>query len=336
MVFDVTPEMFESGLPVAVLIARNVDNARTVPELLAYRRAMGQRLAAYWKQRSIATHPVIREYQRIHELVGAAKQQSAPEKLISYVGRNRDFTASGAVVDCYNIVSARTLLSIGAHDLERLTLPVTLRRTTAGDLFVPLGQSEPQQLAGEYGYVDPHGRVICRLDVLQCEHTKVTRESRHIIFFLQGNRLLPATVLLKGAWLLAEMISVFCGGSVELVSFFDVGSTVNRALDKPSIPIEAFRQLNLQTATLLEATPLSSLPALSVVTLQTQSPLQSLVPSAALPEQVSGQTVLVATDLHPLTVADKQFTSYLLTLYTETEVTLPEVATTIAAGRRLS
>jgi hypothetical protein len=54
------------------------------------------------------------------------------------------------------------------------------------------------------------------LDVLQCEHRKVTPESHNIIFFLQGNRFLPASLLLKGAWLLAEMIARFCGGTVEI------------------------------------------------------------------------------------------------------------------------
>src|SRR5262249_54170481 len=149
------------------------------------------------------------------------------------------------VVDCYNIVSARTLLSLGAHDLDKLALPITLRTTTPQDIFVPLGATAPQPLAEEYAYVDSRGSIICRLDVLQCEATKTTRESRDIVFFFQGNNYLPATVLLKGIWLLAEMVTSFCGGTAEVVSFFDAAATMNTIPLKPPISIETFKQLNL-------------------------------------------------------------------------------------------
>ena len=115
-----------------------------------------------------------------------------------------------AAVDCYNIVSARTLLSIGAHDLDHLDLPITLRRIVDTDFFQPLGTGETQRLTGEYGYVDKNGYVICRLDVLQCEWSKVTKDTRSAAFFLQGNRRLTSATLLKGSWLLAEMLTKFC------------------------------------------------------------------------------------------------------------------------------
>ena len=51
---------------------------------------------------------------------------------------------------------------------------------------------------GEYAYVDPQGRIICRLEALQCDYSKVTHESRNVVFFLQGNRYLSPAVLLKG------------------------------------------------------------------------------------------------------------------------------------------
>src|SRR5262249_49285917 len=152
--------------------------------------------------------------------------------------RHRDLNPIGPVVDCYNLVSARTLLSLGGHDLDRLATPVTLRRCTADDVFVPLGKTEEARLSGEYGYVDPHGRVICRLEVLQGDYSKATRESRNVLFILQGNRCLPAPVLLKGTWLLAEMIEKFCGGRVELVDFHDAGPGERAAAAKLPLSVE--------------------------------------------------------------------------------------------------
>lgn len=335
MLLDVAPNILEMGLSAAVLVARNVDNTRTVPELIAYRRAAGRRLAAYWKNRSISAHPVIREYHRAHEKFGALEEPPAPEKLITYVRRNRDFTASGAVVDCYNIVSARTLLSIGAHDLDKLTLPITLRITTPQDVFIPLGETAPGTLSEEYAYVDSRGSIICRLDVLQCEHTKTTKESRNIAFFLQGNKYLPATALLKGAWLLSELVTSFCGGTTEIVSFFDASPTLHTTTMKPHISFETFKHLNLLKGTVLRARPLSNLAALSTVTVQTKREIEALALSSVLPDQVVGQQVIVATDLHPLVTAGETYASYLLTLHKEEFAAPLQIDAAIPDGERL-
>lgn len=335
MFLDVAPNLLEMGLSVAALVARNVDNSRTAPELIAYRRAVGRQLATFWKNRSITAHPAVREYHRVHERFGAAGEPPAPEKLITYVRRNRDFTASGAVVDCYNIVSSRTLLSIGAHDLDKLSAPVTLRLTTPADVFVPLGETEPQPLSEEYAYVDTRGSIICRLDVLQCEHTKTTRESHDIAFFLQGNRYLPASILLKGAWLLSEMVTSFCGGAVELVGYFDAPPTLPAASMKPHIPVETFKRLRLQTGTILRSGPLPNFPALSAVTVRTNGEVTALGLSSVLTERSVGRKAVVATGLHPLVIAGETYTSYVPTLHREAAAAPLHVDADIPDGKGL-
>jgi DNA/RNA-binding domain of Phe-tRNA-synthetase-like protein len=336
MFLNVASELSGIGLSAAVLVARNVVNTRTLPELIAYRRFAGRQLAAYWKNRSVSTHPCIREYHRVHEQFGAFDESPAPEKLITYVRRNRDFMAAEAVVDCYNIVSARTLLSIGAHDLDKLAAPITLRTTTPQDVFVPLGQTMPQRLPGEYAYVDPHGSIICRLDVLQCEQTKVTRESRDIVFFLQGNGFLPAATLLKGAWLLSEMVTVFCGGTVELVNFFAAPAASPPDLPpKPRVAFEAFKHLSLHKGTILGVKQLHNLPDLSAVTVRTTSEIQSLALSSPLATQAAGQEVIVATGLHPLATAGETFTACLPILQRGTSAALAQVTTDLPDGARL-
>jgi DNA/RNA-binding domain of Phe-tRNA-synthetase-like protein len=333
MLLDVAPRLLELGLSTAALVARNVNNTRTVPELIAYRRAVGRKLAAHWKNRSISAHPAILEYHRLHQLFGVEDEPPAPEKLITYVRRNRDFTASGSVIDCYNVVSARTLLSIGAHDLVKLSLPITLRTTTPQDVFIPLGETAAKTLSEEYAYVDPQGSVICRLDVLQCEHTKTTRDTLEIAFFLQGNRSLPAAVLLKGAWLLSEMVTTFCGGTVELVDFFDGGPVAPAVTMKPKISFETFKHLKLQKATVKDVSPLPNLAALSAVTVQAKDQIEALIPSSAL---AGGQEeVLVATDLHPIAVAGKTFTAYVPSLHRGDLATALQVEAEIPNGERL-
>lgn len=335
MYLEVTENLIRAGLSAAALIARDVDNSRTSPELVAYRASVGRRLASYWKNRSVTTHPVIREYHRVHKEFGELSETPAPEKLITYVRRNRDFTASGAVVDCYNMVSARTLLSIGAHDLDQIALPVTLRPATTLDSFVALGTTEPRVFPHEYAYVDAQNRIICRADVLQCEQTKTTRDSRNIILFLQGNQYLSGTTLLKGAWLLSELITRFCGGKVELVSFFDAHSNFTELPSKPLVPFETFKLLRLTKARLLAAKPLTSLPALSCVTLDTGAEVKALALTSMLPTQPAHQDVIVALDLHPLVIDGESFTSYLPALHNSLGSSPPAIDGAIPNGTQL-
>lgn len=310
MLLDVNADLLELGLSACALVARGVDNTRTPPELVAYRKQAGQRLAAHWKNRSVSAHPAVAEYHRVHELFGALGQPPAPEKLITFVRRRRDFTAAGALVDCYNVVSARTLLSIGAHDLARFDAPITLRRCTDADTFVPLGQAGPVPVAGEYAYVDASRRVICRLEVLQGEHSKVTPASRDVAFFLQGNRLLPPAVLLKGAWLLAEMIRTFCGGTVELVDFHAGPAPAVPPPGKPLVALDAFRKMSLRVGTVVRAERNPALGALSTVTVRLDRDIEALALTAALPPDLAGRQVLVATGLHPLAAGGRAYAAY--------------------------
>jgi DNA/RNA-binding domain of Phe-tRNA-synthetase-like protein len=334
MILAVAPEMRELGLSTAVLVARGLDNTKTPPELLAYRRAAGQRLAGHWRNRSISAHPAIREYHRVHEMFGVSDEAPAPEKLILYVRRNRDFTSAGAVVDCYNIVSARTLLSIGAHDLDRLDLPITLRRITETDVFQPLGTVETKRVAGEFGYIDMNGRVICRLDVLQCEWSKVIKDTRSVALFVQGNRCLSPAMLLKGSWLLAEMVTKFCGGEIELVDFLDAGSPAPSEMVKPQITIEAFKHMTLETGTVVRVTPINGL-SLSVVTVRTTVEIDALAPQGATEAATAGQKVAVAVGLHPLVVAGQTFTAYLPTLHVAGGTSVTPIVNSIPEGKRL-
>lgn len=220
----VSPELLQLGLSTSVVVARGVESSRNPPELVAYRRAVGRQLGAYWKNRSLSTHPALQEYERVHRLFGVADAPAAPEKILRYVRRHQDFTATGAVVDSYNIASARTLLSIGAHDLAKLKTPVTLRRVEAEDVFIPLDATSPRSCAGEYAYVDPDRQVICRMEVLQGNHSKVDSGSRDVVFFLQGNAALSSQELLAGSWLLVELIETFCHGKAELVEFLEANT----------------------------------------------------------------------------------------------------------------
>lgn len=216
---SVSPELLDLGLSTAVVIARGIDANRPSRAFIEYRRRCAGELASYWKNRSISQIPAFREYERLHRLFGVEDEPAAPEKLLRFVRRNYDFTGAGVVVDCYNLVSAKTLLSIGAHDLARLQAPVVLRRVENGDTFVPLNETAHVNCQGEYAYVATGGQIICRMEVLQGKDTRVEATSRDVVFFLQNNQRIGIGDLLTGSWLLVEILERYCGCKAELVEF---------------------------------------------------------------------------------------------------------------------
>ena len=322
MVLQVDSELLQAGLASSAVVARGIDNTKISAELIAYRRHVGKRLASFWKKRSLADDPGLAGYQQAHAAYGVEDEPSAPEKLVMYVRRNKDFTSTGAIVDCYNIVSARTRLSIGAHDLDKLATPVTLRVCTDQDTFEPLKLNELQEetppVAGEYGYVDPDGRVICRMDILQCEYSKTTRDTRDAVFFLQANSNLSAAALLKGSWLLAEMLERFTGAKTELVNFYDGfsdtgGGAKTSGRGKPTIEFDEFKGLDLRKGGVAEVSPLDGMPALSAVTVAVgDGEVRALTPTSALPSDASGQGVVVVCGLNPIAAGGQTFDAYLL------------------------
>ncbi|MGH8057880.1 MAG: hypothetical protein ACREOH_11705, partial [Candidatus Entotheonellia bacterium] len=195
--------------------------------------------------------------------------------------------------------------------------------------------TEEHRLPGEYAYVDRQGRIICRLEALQGDYSKVTHDSRNVVFFLQGNRHLAPAVLLKGSWLLAEMIETFCGGTVELVDFFDAGPVVPVGWNKPQISFETFKRSNLHKGTALRAEPLPGMAALSVVTVRLEEEVEALVPSSTVPERLAGQAVIIATGLHPIALAGKRFTAYVLSANAEPGGNTLQVESAIPDGKQL-
>ena len=120
------------------------------------------------------------------------------------------------LVDIYNLVSVRTRCSMGAHDLDRITTPVRLQPLSGSESFVPLGRSEPQSVgAGEFGYVDAAGRLLCRLEVLQADSSKVTSDIRNILMIIETTTAHRPETVQQARDEVIDRVALYCGGIVE-------------------------------------------------------------------------------------------------------------------------
>jgi DNA/RNA-binding domain of Phe-tRNA-synthetase-like protein len=152
--------------------------------------------------------------------VGANPRKDPPsiDRLLTFAVKRGDLPAVNNLVDAYNLASIRSKCSLGAHDLDRITCPVALKVLTGLETFTPLGHTDAQPIvAGEYGYVDAADRLLCRLDVLQADFSKVTAQTRHALLIVEATATHPPAIVRQAFEQAIALVTRSCGGSAEIV-----------------------------------------------------------------------------------------------------------------------
>ena len=219
MSFAVSAECLQLGLRAGAVVFRGVRITPASPELRAEIgreiQNVRQRFASPAEVRSCVE---VAAFHNLHRRVGVnpRKEQSSIERLLSLALKRGELPAINSLVDAYNLVSLRTRCSLGAHDLDALALPVTLRVLTGGESFTPLGETTPAAVTpGEYGYVDAADRLLCRLDVRQADFSKVTESTRDALLIVEGTAEHPPEALRQAFAEVIDVVTRYCGGTAE-------------------------------------------------------------------------------------------------------------------------
>lgn len=143
----------------------------------------------------------------------------SPLALFEQNRRNGGLRAIAPVVDLYNQWSLNSGLSIGAHDLQRLRLPVRLALTAGGEAFQPLGRAANEASehlpAGEYAYFDARDQVICRMEYRQAAASALTPHSSAALLIVQGHAQTSDDYLKSVAAALKHDLLECCTGSLR-------------------------------------------------------------------------------------------------------------------------
>jgi DNA/RNA-binding domain of Phe-tRNA-synthetase-like protein len=223
MTFSVAQECFGLGLRSEAIVFRNVrvqasgsdQRAEIIKEAAEVR-------ARFANAKAVRRDPLVASFQSILRQVGANSSTVRPsvERLLTFALKHGDLPAINNLVDAYNVASIRSGCSLGAHDLDLLMPPVLLRLLDGSESFTPLGSDQQVPVtAGEFGYVDAANRLLCRLDVLQADLTKVTEATVNALVIVEGTVAHPPQILRKAFDDVIELVTRHCGGVAEIVSF---------------------------------------------------------------------------------------------------------------------
>jgi len=215
------PALAALDIPVAFLTVRGIARERPSTLLAAACTDFVADLIATSNYEHVAAEPALAGYRELHQRIGRTGRQylPSPESLFKQLFRRGSWRAIEPLVDTYSLVALRTRVSIGAHDLARLSLPVRLAPTRGDETLLPIGEATPLRLgAGEYAYFDADNRVLGRMECRQGDATRVTGDTREVLFILQGHRGLRGSQLRASAAVLVETLAELVGplGAREL------------------------------------------------------------------------------------------------------------------------
>ena len=207
-IFEVLADFPETR--VALIVARDLETGRArSPALEAALAEVEAEVAGFLAGRPLADLPELQVWRRAYKAFGVKKTsyRSSVERLLKQVQQDRGLPRVSNLVDCYNAISARHRLPIGADDLDRVTGTLAFRRARPEDEFFALGAepavNDPPK-PDEVVYVDGE-KLLCRrwnwYQDARSATTPATQSAVLTVQWLGGDMPLEPAVEETCAWL---------------------------------------------------------------------------------------------------------------------------------------
>ncbi len=221
--FTVSKDVLKLGVKIVTLLIAEIKNTKSSNELDDYLTKELHTLSNHLNEinYNYKEDKVLMGFRDLHTKVGRSNRDypASPEVLVRRFIDKGYFPRINSVVDIYNLISLKTRLALGAHDLNYVQGNISLRLTNGKEKFLPLGSKDPVSVfPGEYAYIDDEENIICRLEVLQVEPTKITLNSQDTFFIIQGNSNTENAYIQNAVKELISLINRFCGGEVTILN----------------------------------------------------------------------------------------------------------------------
>ncbi len=220
MKFIVDEKVLAVGVKIKAVVIEGINNKEISEEYKNWRKEKVASLIEKYKDYDIKSDPIIEGFYELHQEVGVPRRKNLPasENLIRLLTKREDLISINKAVDIYNILSIESKLCLGAHDIDKVDGNVTLKITDGTEKFLPLGSEELKPVkAGEYSFVDDNNDVVCWLDIRQVDKTKVTEDSKNVLYLIIGNRKTTDEELEKVTNNLISLTTKFASGKATIV-----------------------------------------------------------------------------------------------------------------------
>ena len=120
------------------------------------------------------------------------------------------------LISIYNIVTLDSRLSIGMHDIDKISGNVNLKIAGADEKYTSITGEIKTLNQNQYVYTDKKN-IIFKLEVYQNPKTFVTETTKNIFITVQGNEATSAEYLMEVASEIIHLITTYCGGNAQII-----------------------------------------------------------------------------------------------------------------------
>ncbi|MBE0461164.1 MAG: hypothetical protein IBX60_05980 [Candidatus Aminicenantes bacterium] len=220
MKFQIDSEIFKSfpGVCLGVVVAKGIDNTGENPEVLSLIKEKEQMIRQSISIENLSQQPRISSWRKAYSSFGAKpkKYKSSVESLYRMVLKGMSMRNINKVVDIYNYISLKHMIPVGGDDLRKVEGDIILRFAKGDETFTALNSDEEVTVSpGEVIYCDERGVLCRRWNWRECDRTKMTGETKEVIFVAEGLPPVKREEMQEIAGDLAKMLEIYCGAIVR-------------------------------------------------------------------------------------------------------------------------
>ena len=183
-VFDINP-----NIKFGILIGKDIKNSETMTDDEGRLRDAEKRMRETFPADQVRELPNVSFYREIMTKAGINPNKFPPsvEAMFKRILKGGALPVINALVDLCNAVSVEQIISLGAHDLNDIHQDLAVRFSKDGDIFLPFGGTEYENVdKGELVFTS--GNVVQTRKWIwrQSELGKTTTDSKDIFFQLVG------------------------------------------------------------------------------------------------------------------------------------------------------
>jgi DNA/RNA-binding domain of Phe-tRNA-synthetase-like protein len=182
--FDVT-SAWKSSFPnahVGVLVVRDVINPAQHPELEKRKSELEEQLRAQFSgqdRAAMLSHPILQAYSKYYKQF--KKTYHVQLQLESIVWKAKSIPSVSVLVECMFMAEMKNLLLTAGHDLDSLSLPLTLDVSKGNENYTLLRGEEQILKAGDM-FIRDQTEVISSIIYGPDQRTQINPETRNVVF----------------------------------------------------------------------------------------------------------------------------------------------------------
>lgn len=206
---------------IGVLVVRGTDNTKPNSSLVKQLNNIAETISDKYQSETLSKAPVIAAWREAHRKFGSKPKDypNSVEALYKRILKRQNIGSINPLVDIYNYISLKYMLTAGGEDLDKVEGDLQLTYATNNEVpVVVLGKDEEQvPFEGEIIYKDDIGTICRRWNWREVARTILTDKTTNAVLVLEALNPVTDQILHEAINELENLVDQYCGGTISSV-----------------------------------------------------------------------------------------------------------------------